>query len=201
MNSTFGLLGVIDVVGNRGLPKHDEDFGQTLGYWGVAPGPYVVIPFLGPSDVRDGLARLADYRLTVYPQIDNSNVYYGTWAIDIVHTRADLLGASNVLETAALDRYQFLRDAYLQRRRNQVYDGHPPKQKDDDDADEPDRSTTPKFKDDKPAAAPAQPTAGDAARPVPAAPSSATDAEPEDKPSPRYQENDVPAAPNAPAKP
>lgn len=133
MNSTFGLLGTVDFVGKRGLPKHDEDFGQTLGYWGVPPGPYIVIPFLGPSDLRDGIARFADYRLTIYPQLNDTSVYWSLYAVDVVHTRADLLGATNVLETAALDRYNFLRDAFLQRRLNQVYDGHPPKRQDDED--------------------------------------------------------------------
>jgi len=148
MNTTFGLLGTVDFVGNRGLPKHEEDFGQTLGYWGVGPGPYLVLPLLGPSDVRDGIARFADYRITVYPQLKDTTEYYSVYAIDAVHTRADLLGAGNVLDAAALDRYTFLRDAYLQRRLNQVYDGHPPKPKDDDDSDEPDARPRPKYMDD-----------------------------------------------------
>jgi phospholipid-binding lipoprotein MlaA len=143
MNSTFGLLGTVDFVGRRGLPKHDEDFGQTLGYWGVPPGPYLVIPFLGPSDVRDGIARFADYRITVYPQLNDTSVYWSVYAVDVLHTRADLLGATSVLETAALDRYNFLRDAFLQRRLNQVYDGHPPKQKDDSDESDADAPGTP----------------------------------------------------------
>ena len=138
MNSTFGLLGWVDFVGRRGLPKHDEDLGQTLGYWGIGPGPYLVLPFLGPSTVRDGIGMFGDHRLSVYELLDNDTAYYGTYVVDAVHTRADLLGASNVLEAAALDRYTFLRDAYLQRRLNQVYDGHPPKSKDDELDDEPD---------------------------------------------------------------
>ena len=121
-----------------GLPKHSEDFGQTLGVWGVTSGPYVVLPLFGPSTFRDGFGLLVDGRADlVYRLVDDDvplrNVLYGTRAIS---NRANLLDASSVLEQAALDRYSFVRDAWLQRRRNQIYDGNPPREKDDAD-DEP----------------------------------------------------------------
>lgn len=133
VNTTLGVFGLWDVATPMGLEKHDEDFGQTLGWWGVPAGPYFVIPFLGPSDARDAPARLVDPSW-YYPRwIDNDRVYWAWWGFDKVRTRANLLKAENVLDQAALDRYTFLRDAWIQRRRNQVYDGHPPKLKDEDE--------------------------------------------------------------------
>lgn len=127
-NTTAGLFGLIDVATPMGLPKHDEDFGQTLGYWGVGSGPYLVLPFFGPSDLRDGTGDLIDYT-----QVDPTGLikpYHPTRlaveGIDAVNTRANLLRASNLLDQAALDPYIFLREAYLQRRQNLVYDGNPP---------------------------------------------------------------------------
>jgi phospholipid-binding lipoprotein MlaA len=109
-NTTIGLFGVHDVATDMGYEKHNEDFGQTFGRWGARPGPYLVLPLLGSSDLRDAL---------------------GT-GVDIY---ADPL-ASRILEEAALDKYVFQRDAYLQRRRSLVYDGHPPREKEPED-DEP----------------------------------------------------------------
>jgi phospholipid-binding lipoprotein MlaA len=132
-NTVFGLFGLFDVATPLGLEKHDEDFGQTLGVWGVPPGPYVVIPFLGPSTARDAPAKLVDLQW-YYPRwVDNDTLYWSLWGLDKVRTRANLLQAESVLEQAALDPYTFLRDAWLQRRRSQVYDGHPPREKDDFD--------------------------------------------------------------------
>jgi phospholipid-binding lipoprotein MlaA len=137
-NTTFGIGGVFDFASDVGLPKHSEDFGQTLGVWGVTSGPYVVLPFFGPSTFRDSFGFVVDGRADlVYRLVDDDvplrNVLYGTRAIS---NRANLLDASSVLEQAALDRYSFVRDAWLQRRRNQIYDGNPPREKDDAD-DEP----------------------------------------------------------------
>lgn len=133
LNSTVGLLGVIDVATKAGLPKHNEDFGQTMGYWGMEPGPYVVLPFFGPSDFRDGLGRIVDYKTDpvtyVRPPHDRNII----WGVRVVNYRAELLGASRILEAAALDPYEFVRDAYLQRRRNLVYDGNPPRDRDNGD--------------------------------------------------------------------
>ncbi len=125
-NSTVGLFGLIDVATPMGLPKHNEDFGQTLGAWGVGSGPYLVLPFLGPSSVRDGTGLLADWQVDPVMQVENPDERWGLVVTNAVDTRAGLLRASNILETAALDPYVFMRDAYLQRRQNLVYDGNPP---------------------------------------------------------------------------
>jgi phospholipid-binding lipoprotein MlaA len=135
-NSTFGIGGLFDFAADAGLPKHNEDFGQTLGTWGVGSGAYVVIPFLGPSTVRDGFGLLVDYRADlVYRLTDRVDVRNTLYATRGISNRANLLDASSVLEQAALDRYAFVRDAWLQRRRSLVYDGNPPREKDEDDDD------------------------------------------------------------------
>jgi phospholipid-binding lipoprotein MlaA len=129
VNSTVGLLGFFDVASKLGLEKNDEDFGQTLGYWGVGDGPYLVLPFLGPRTLRDSVGTAVyltvDPLIHIDPPRDRNQVN----ALRLVSERANLLGASKLLETAALDPYEFLRDAYLQRRRNLIYDGNPPREK------------------------------------------------------------------------
>ena len=128
-NSTFGLLGIHDVASEWGLEKHNEDFGQTFGRWGAPPGPYLILPFLGSSTVRDAGGTVLDWSfapLTEVRPIDLRNTLYGLY---LVNTRADLLDASRLLEEAALDRYVFQRDAYFQRRRSLIYDGSPPREK------------------------------------------------------------------------
>lgn len=132
-NSTLGIAGLIDVGSKMDLPKRNEDFGQTLGYWGVGNGPYLVLPFLGPSTLRDTVGLVVDSRfdpLWQHDPISERNTAYGLHTID---TRARLLDAEKVLEEAAIDRYIFLRDAYLQRRRGLVYDGNPPREKLEDE--------------------------------------------------------------------
>lgn len=131
-NSTFGLLGLFDVASHMDLPKHNEDFGQTLGRWGVGSGPYLVLPLLGPSTLRDGPALVADWQVDPISQVEGTPERWGVISLKAVDTRAGLLRASRILDTAALDRYVFLRDAYLQRRENQVYDGNPPQSEIDD---------------------------------------------------------------------
>jgi len=127
VNSTIGLLGFIDVASGMGLKKHNEDFGQTLGYWGAGTGPYVVLPFLGPSNVRDGPARVVDF--LVYPpnwaDIKNSerNILF---AINVVNTRAELMVLEEKTEELSRDRYVFIRDAYLDNREFLVNDGQLP---------------------------------------------------------------------------
>ncbi len=127
MNTTVGILGVFDVASNAGLDKHNEDFGQTLGRWGVGSGAYVVLPFLGPSNVRDGFSLLAvDWHgdpLWYVGNVPTRNELYG---VRLVDNRASLLDASQLLEEAALDRYSYVRSAYLQRRRSLIYDGDAP---------------------------------------------------------------------------
>jgi phospholipid-binding lipoprotein MlaA len=129
LNTTFGLLGIHDVATGLGLEKHNEDFGQTFGRWGAGTGPYLVLPIFGSSNLRDGVGLAADMYtdpLGEIRPIDARNVAIGARA---VQARADLLGAGRILEQAALDKYVFQRDAYLQRRRSLVYDGRPPREK------------------------------------------------------------------------
>ena len=126
VNTTAGLLGVIDVATEIGLEKHNEDFGQTLGYWGIGDGPYLVLPILGPSSFRDAVGWVGDIYAWpvsyVKPPRSRNQLALGRF----ISRRAELLDTSRILEAAALDPYEFLRDAYLQRRRNLVYDGSPP---------------------------------------------------------------------------
>ena len=131
-NSTIGLAGIHDVASDMGLEKHDEDFGQTFGRWGVGSGPYLVIPFLGPSTLRDGTGLALDFYADPMNEFSPSEVRDPLWVVRLINRRADLLDASSLLEQAALDRYIFLRDAYLQRRRSQIYDGSPPRQRDEE---------------------------------------------------------------------
>jgi len=128
-NTTVGVAGLIDVATPMELPKHNEDFGQTLGYWGIGNGPYLVLPLLGPSTVRDtvGLAFDSHYDpLWRHTPVDERN---SAVVLHTVDTRSRLFEAEKVLDEAALDRYIFLRDAYLQRRRGLIYDGNPPREK------------------------------------------------------------------------
>ena len=137
VNTTVGIFGVFDIASELGLEKHDEDFGQTLGRWGVGPGPYLVLPVLGPSTVRDTAALPVDLQARPAALVDDTRARaLAVTLLQVVDTRAGLLGASRVLDDIALDKYSFLRDAYLARRRNQVYDGNPPEEP-DEDADEP----------------------------------------------------------------
>lgn len=126
VNSTLGIFGVLDIATEAGLPKHSEDFGQTLGKWGVQSGPYFVLPLLGPSTVRDSLATPLDIAVDPWGYVSTSPWTAVGTATRIVDVRARLLDASNLLEEAALDRYVFVRDAYLQRRQSRVYDGEVP---------------------------------------------------------------------------
>jgi phospholipid-binding lipoprotein MlaA len=132
VNTTAGLLGVIDVATEIGLEKHNEDFGQTLGWWGVGSGPYLVLPFIGPSSFRDGVGWLADFYTDPITYVDPSRDRNILWGTRLVSRRSELLDAEEIVKTAALDPYEFIRDAYLQRRRNLVYDGNPPPDKDED---------------------------------------------------------------------
>ena len=132
VNTTAGVLGVFDVATEFGMEKHNEDFGQTLGYWGMSDGPFLMLPLLGPSNLRDTVGLAADFKLDPITYVDPSRDRNILWGSRSVSQRAHLLDASKILETAALDPYDFLRDAYLQRRRNLVHDGLPPPVKDDD---------------------------------------------------------------------
>lgn len=133
INTTLGIGGAIDVATEFGLDKHNEDFGQTLGVWGFGTGPYIVLPLLGPSSGRDTLALPIDWysgpRNYVIPEVPTRNIVSG---VDVVAKRASLLGADTTLEQASIDKYVFMRNFYFQRRLSQVYDGSPPRPKDDD---------------------------------------------------------------------
>lgn len=133
-NSTFGILGLLDIASEAGIPKHNEDFGQTLGVWGVPSGPYLMLPLLGPSTVRDTAALPADMAGDIWGYKEPVNWRNIGKAVNIIDKRATLLDASNLLEEAALDRYEFIRDGYMQRRQSQVYDGNVPRQGDDAEA-------------------------------------------------------------------
>ncbi len=126
INSTIGILGLMDVASNMNLPSYKEDFGQTLGVWGFESGPFIVLPFLGPSTARDGVGLVVDWFTDPLNYIEDDTVAWGLRGLNIVDTRADLLNASRVVDQGALDPYAFIRDSYLQRRENQVYDGNPP---------------------------------------------------------------------------
>jgi phospholipid-binding lipoprotein MlaA len=132
INSTVGILGLFDVATDMGLDKNREDFGQTLGVWGFNDGPYVVLPFFGPSNVRDTVGFVVDVETDFMINTNklNSDEKIAINSLRIINRRADLLDAGQLLEDAAFDKYSFLRDGYLQRRRNQIYDGDPPPLKD-----------------------------------------------------------------------
>ncbi|MHB8536389.1 MAG: MlaA family lipoprotein [Sulfuricaulis sp.] len=127
-NSTIGLLGLFDVSSKWGLPKHHEDFGQTLAVWGVGDGPYLVLPFFGPSNMRDAPALAVDWE--TYPP-NRVKGHSGTrdkmFVVEVIDKRAQLLDAGDILDQAAgQDPYTFVREAYRQQRRYQIYDGNPP---------------------------------------------------------------------------
>ncbi|MGH8267011.1 MAG: MlaA family lipoprotein, partial [Steroidobacteraceae bacterium] len=123
INTTVGIGGLWDPATPAGLDKNDRDFGQTLGKWGAKPGPYLVIPFLGPSDVRDAFGKVGDEYSNPRHYISNTWVDYGLWALNAVDTRVHLLDAEAVLESA-YDPYAFVRNAYLQNRAFKVNGGH-----------------------------------------------------------------------------
>jgi len=127
INTTVGIVGCFDVASKIGLERHLEDFGQTLGVWGIEPGPYLVVPIFGPSSVRDAVGIFAvEPFLDLNFYIDYPSIEYTIFALRIVNERAELLPADRLVREAALDRYTFIRDGYLQRRRSLVYDGNPP---------------------------------------------------------------------------
>lgn len=128
VNSTVGILGLIDVASGMGMEKHAEDFGQTFGRWGVGDGAYVVLPFFGPSTVRDTVGLVVDVQVDPVGNIDHVPTRNTLRALRIIDTRADLLPADKVIEEAALDKYAYVRDGYLQRRRSLIYDGNPPRE-------------------------------------------------------------------------
>ena len=126
INTLLGVAGVVDVASEMGIERHTQDFGHTLGVWGVPPGPYLVLPILGPSSLRDALALSVDWQGDPLGQLPNESVRNAALLLRGLDTRAGLLKATSMLEEAALDRYTFARDAFLQNRRNNIFDGNPP---------------------------------------------------------------------------
>ena len=137
VNTTVGLLGCFDVAGRMGLEKHREDFGQTLGVWGVGNGPFLVLPLFGPSSVRDGAGLAVETVFDVNFWLDNVSARNIIFGVRTVSARSELLDADDLIAGAALDKYTFIRDGYLQRRRNMVYDGNPPRVRDEDEETDP----------------------------------------------------------------
>jgi len=126
VNTFFGLGGLLDVATEMRLEKRKEDFGQTLGYWGVKPGPYVVLPLLGPSTLRDSLALPLDMQGDASQRFSDEATRNALTATRILDIRSGLLQTVDVVKAASLDPYTFVRDGYLQKRRNDIYDGNPP---------------------------------------------------------------------------
>jgi phospholipid-binding lipoprotein MlaA len=140
LNTTAGLAGCFDIATKVGLPNHKEDLGQTLAVWGVPAGPYVMLPLLGPSNVRDGLARIGQMAMnapvdrnlisTDIEHIPTRNTLLG---MNLIQARAELLPATDALKKMGVDEYAFVRDSSINRRQNQVYDGNPPDEPNSDD--------------------------------------------------------------------
>lgn len=126
INTTIGIYGLFDVATHLGMERHTEDFGQTLGRWGVPSGPYLVLPLFGPSTVRDGIGLIPDSRANLINQVDDTSERNILWVSNLVDRRAQLLPLTDQADRIALDKYTFTRDAYLQKRLNDVYDGDPP---------------------------------------------------------------------------
>ncbi len=126
INTTIGIYGIFDVATHLGIERHSEDFGQTLGRWGVPTGPYLVLPLFGPSTVRDGVGLVPDSRANLINQVDDVSDRNTLWFSNLVDRRAQLLPLTDQADRVALDKYTFTRDAYLQKRLNDVYDGDPP---------------------------------------------------------------------------
>lgn len=138
VNTTAGVGGLFDVASKIDLPKHNEDFGQTLGFWGVPSGNYLVLPLLGPSSPRDAVGLLGDALMNPLTYVSFgggaavSAATTGAKALEVTDTRADLLSSEKIVDEASVDRYDFIKNAYLQNREYQVYDGNPPEQEDND---------------------------------------------------------------------
>jgi phospholipid-binding lipoprotein MlaA len=188
VNTVMGIFGLFDVASEFNIERHREDFGQTLGRWGVPAGPYVVLPLLGPSTLRDTIALPVDAHYDLVSRINPASTRDMTYVLRVVDKRSNLLRVGNVLEEAALDKYSFTRDAYLQRRRAEVNDYRNGK-------DEPPPPALPDESKEPPEPAAAQP-AQSAARPAsaaqPAQPAAAQPAASQPAPAPARQPASAP---------
>ncbi|AFJ02651.1 Lipoprotein [Methylophaga frappieri] len=133
LNTTVGVFGIFDVAGHAGHKKNNEDFGQTLGVWGVEPGAYVVLPFFGPRTVRDSFGLVGDMFTDPVMYVEGDDARLALAGLRVIDTRANLLKASKIVSEASDDEYAYIRDAYLQRRQYLVHDGNPPTTDDDFD--------------------------------------------------------------------
>lgn len=134
VNTLMGLGGILDVATEMNIEKHTKDFGHTLGYWGVGPGPYLVLPLLGPSSLRDTVALPVDMQGDFVAGVSHVPTRSTLTLVRAVDKRADLLKASAMLDEVALDKYTFIRDAYLQRRLSTIFEGNPPSEEDTGDS-------------------------------------------------------------------
>jgi phospholipid-binding lipoprotein MlaA len=133
VNTVFGLGGVLNVANEMGIERHSEDLGKTLGRWGVPSGPYLVMPLLGPSTIRDATTIVLENRYDAISSIDSVRTRNSLTVLRLVDTRTGLLRLGEMLDEAALDKYSFTRDAFLQRRRADIY--RPGEDKDEEKAD------------------------------------------------------------------
>ena len=122
-NLILGVGGIFDVATEIGIPYHEEDFGQTIGYWGVGSGPYLVLPLFGPSTLRDGLGKPVDYFIDPISHIDHESTRWKVTGLKVIAARENLLAVENMMNDSAIDKYSFIRDAWLQRREYQIRDG------------------------------------------------------------------------------
>lgn len=127
VNTVFGIFGLIDMGTPMGLPKHEESFADTLGFWGVGSGPFVMLPILGSSSVRDAPSLVVDFMIHPLSMVSPSSARLGLASVGIVDGRSELLKTTDIRDDLALDRYTFTRESYYQWRQNRVYDGNPPK--------------------------------------------------------------------------
>lgn len=175
LNTTVGLGGLLDPASAAGLPRDDEDFGQTLGWWGVPPGPFIELPLLGASDVRDAIGLIPDEYTNGRHYIDDNAWFWGVAVLHLVDLRASLLKTEATLLQGVYDRYSFIRDAYLQRRKYLVHDGEVGGESleqmlQESGAGDDSQSPSPPEAQPNPQSAPAQPSAQPSAPTQPPAP-------------------------------
>jgi phospholipid-binding lipoprotein MlaA len=188
VNTTVGIGGIFDPASKWGLQKNEEDLGQTFGHWGFKPGPYIVIPILGPSDVRDGIGKVGDIFADPVHYIRNNYISYGLYGVYLVDLRSRLLDADKAFDSV-YDRYAFLRNAYLQRRKYLVTDGEmTDKQQDDQQYEDENKILEESEGGDHPGA-------GDAPKSPPGAP------QPRENEAPQQPTPDQPQAPPSPSQP
>ncbi len=151
VNSVFGFWGIFDIAGDLGIERQKKDLGQTLARWGVRSGPYVILPLYGPTTLRDAMVFPIESQAELIREVADKQVRFGLYSLQLVDKRSNLLRVSAALDAAALDRYSFTRDAYLQLRNNEVWDGNPPEES-------PDRKDSGRDEDKPTPGAPEKPT-------------------------------------------